>query len=382
MFQHRRRWAYPLSKLSLMELLQTGHQTTGLPTKNWPINRFPPVFMRGFSHSYRVHRKQGEVFALTPIRGLTPAWAGLLPAQSLIAKLYRQSIRFCLAYGIPFPLETQQIALDSSLGTLAGKCVPPLILPGNPKGPAPRTVSIYPGADGRTPGVVVKSGVTPEARALIRKEAALMRQAHLTGMVPQVYKELETEGLSAFAMEFIPGASPAWPASTAQLSHFLSQMISGEPALRIEDTEAWKALTPHLDAKALACFKEFSQRLIPRCLFHGDFAPWNVRMRPDGQWVALDWERGDPTGIPGWDWLHFVIQPAVLVKRWSLERVLDYARTTLRCEDFCNYFACVASKEELHEIAEPLLRSYLLYNWYVLQPAGRARAHQALAEWY
>ena len=44
-----------------------------------------------------------------------------------------------------------------------------------------------------------------------------------------------------------------------------------------------------------------------------------ITVRPqDGSWVVLDWERGEPEGLPGWDWFHYVVQTGVLVEGLSL----------------------------------------------------------------
>ena len=58
---------------------------------------------------------------------------------------------------------------------------------------------------------------------------------------------------------------------------------------------------------------ELGRRSVHPAIHHGDFAPWNIKVSPAGAWTVLDWERGELTGIPGWDWFHYVIQSAILV---------------------------------------------------------------------
>lgn len=116
------------------------------------------------------------------------------------------------------------------------------------------------------------------------------------------------------------------------------------------------------------------------CIFHGDFAPWNIREACNGSWILLDWERGETEGIPGWDWLHFALQPAILVKKWRFERVRDLALTTINSPTFQAYLV-KAIPQFYPDLAKGLLRAYLLYNWHVLQPTERKEIHQALAEW-
>ena len=44
---------------------------------------------------------------------------------------------------------------------------------------------------------------------------------------------------------------------------------------------------------------------IPTSWGHGDFAPWNLRSRPSGELVALDWEFADPEGALFADLFYF-----------------------------------------------------------------------------
>ena len=69
---------------------------------------------------------------------------------------------------------------------------------------------------------------------------------------------------------------------------------------------------------------------------HGDFTPWNVKVA-NGRWTVLDWERGERAGVPGWDWLHFVLQPAVLVQREPLDQTLTRLERLFVSAEFIRY---------------------------------------------
>jgi aminoglycoside phosphotransferase (APT) family kinase protein len=71
-------------------------------------------------------------------------------------------------------------------------------------------------------------------------------------------------------------------------------------------------------------------------LMHGDFAPWNVKVLA-GRWTVLDWERGERVGIPAWDWLHFVVQPAVLVQREGTDATVARLKKLFGSAEFQRY---------------------------------------------
>lgn len=57
---------------------------------------------------------------------------------------------------------------------------------------------------------------------------------------------------------------------------------------------------------------------LPACMLHGDFAPWNVRLRADRLFV-FDWEYAQTHGNPLQDYLHFHLMPRVLqARRWMV----------------------------------------------------------------
>ena len=117
--------------------------------------------------------------------------------------------------------------------------------------------------------------------------------------------------------------------------------------------------------------------LVTPVIYHGDLAPWNVKVAR-GAWTVLDWERGGATGVPAWDWFHFVIQPALLVRRLPPEQVFERVAGLWRSAAFQRY----AATAEIAEFPRELLRGYLLYMLEVVRPAdglAELRALHALA---
>ncbi|OIQ71385.1 hypothetical protein GALL_469990 [mine drainage metagenome] len=56
--------------------------------------------------------------------------------------------------------------------------------------------------------------------------------------------------------------------------------------------------------------------VLPTCIIHGDFAPWNLR-QIDGELFLFDWEFTEEVGNPLLDFLHFHLIPLAL-QRWPL----------------------------------------------------------------
>jgi hypothetical protein len=115
-------------------------------------------------------------------------------------------------------------------------------------------------------------------------------------------------------------------------------------------------------------------QMVRSTLFHGDFAPWNVRMTNLENIRAFDWERGQLKGIPAWDWFHFIVQTSILAKRHSPERVAAELEQLFRSPRFKNY----AEAAGISDTVEPLLLAYLLHQQLVIQPREGARLTRRL----
>ena len=89
----------------------------------------------------------------------------------------------------------------------------------------------------------------------------------------------------------------------------------------------------------------------------------------------LDWERGEVTGIPGWDWFHYVIQPGLLVERQSSAGLVQRVEHLLRSESFKFY----ARQSGIIGLERDLVLAYLLHAVEVVKPSeGLARTQELL----
>jgi aminoglycoside phosphotransferase (APT) family kinase protein len=111
-------------------------------------------------------------------------------------------------------------------------------------------------------------------------------------------------------------------------------------------------------------------------LYHGDFAPWNVKAQADGTWRVLDWERGEFVGMPSWDWFHYHVQVGLLVQRWDTPTHAHSLCSLLADRGFLRY----ADAAGVRSLLRDLLLAYLLYSMHILGPKESLPAKQALLD--
>lgn len=225
---------------------------------------------------------------------------------------------------------------------------------------------------------VVKLGLNAEGRAATEQEADLLEKlpADKLGCI-RLAGRLTTAKMSAFATAYYPGQSPEDDAGLETLFHSwlnpgVPVPINGLDSWRELDTkvaaaapEEWSALRPALAGKTLRT-----------TLYHGDFAPWNIRAINSQNLQAFDWERGHLQGIPGWDWFHFIVQTSTLARRHSVERVAAEVEQLFQSPRFEKYAAAAG----ISEIVKPLMLAYLLHHRWVVQPLEGGRTVMELHE--
>src|SRR2546430_1622506 len=114
--------------------------------------------------------------------------------------------------------------------------------------------------------------------------------------------------------------------------------------------------------------------MIQAAIQHGDFALWNLKVSPTGSWTALDWERGNVNGIPGWDWFHYVIQTSILVRKMPIATLENRIEELLLSPVFRQY----AEKAGIVAVEKALVLMYLAHIMEVIKPAEGMTETQAL----
>jgi hypothetical protein len=192
----------------------------------------------------------------------------------------------------------------------------------------------------------------------------------------------ETRSARAFALDFHAGSSPATD-SSKKIGELLSAWLATDRPVTLGELGAWRRLVAAGSESPLpGALAPLAAARVHPALTHGDFAPWNVKVSR-GQWTVLDWERGELAGVPGWDWFHFVMQPAVLVRRERTDVLLARFEHLLTSVEFLHY----ARRAGIGENGRALALAYLAYCTRVTrQTEGRdqiqALERAAAARWF
>lgn len=319
-------------------------------------------------------RKQGRPLLLLPKKtAAAVVTLELYPAQTSRARAGKSLFRLLLKFGLPFGAESISVAIsreDKFLKFLASAAnssvsVPQFgVLAGNPANDTQRFIILLFDINQR-PVAVVKAGSSPAARNLLEKERKFLSSvpAGIPG-IPSLRSSFENTQVKAFTLDYFAGVSPPYN-DEARLHGLLSSWLFPNTEISIYETAAWQQLESSSSISQQSIFRPVRDRKVRATIQHGDFAPWNIKASPDGRWTALDWERGDLKGVPGWDWFHYVIQTAILVGRRTGEQITEHIEKFLRSDAFKTY----SNKAGIVGIERELVIAYLAHLIEVIQPA-------------
>ena len=222
----------------------------------------------------------------------------------------------------------------------------------------------------------------PAAVAVVQREAQVLKRLALTAAADHVprlidqgvldepggYYLLESAGseqataatLDQRHFNFLaslvePGPPRPWGTLLGQLAEELEPVLGAYPTAR----DVWDSLH-QLDGPVL-----------PRCIEHGDFAPWNIREQADGRLFVIDWEHSLLDGLPWFDALHFRFQQDSLVLRKPVVDLLKGLCETFSLPCARAYLSALPPAEQ---IDYPLAALYLLRTLALGQREGRASA--------
>ena len=306
----------------------------------------------------------------------------LYPAQRTMARLAKRLLGFALK--IKSPLRQQTLHIDTAdpvvefLREVAGtrRSVPQFaVLAGNPHVVGRRYVLLLFDDDGQ-PTAVVKAGMLESARELIRSEMAfLAAHPEIPGITP-LLATFDSPRATAFATPFAEGNTPA-PDATDRLAKLLGQWVDLTRRVPVAELPAWQRLTAACaDTPLMRSLSAAAARSVHPVVWHGDLAPWNIREAANGDWLVFDWESSEIAGVPGWNWMHYVISSSVLIDRLSPRALLAKLERLLGSEPFRAYMARAGAGGIEREIA----LAYLLYRKHVKQPVERAEQIAGLLE--
>ena len=345
---------------------------------------FSPTGANRYEIELRQLSKHGRPFLLLPRRsGAAATTLELYPAQSARAKIAKSLLRAVIKAGLPFGLERTILSVSSEddflrfLKIQAGNSdtIPQFgILAGNPAHETQRFIFALFGAN-QDPVAVVKAGLSEPAKALIEKERQfLSRIPEGTLGIPKLRAPFDGSKIKAFAMEYVEGKSPQ-SSDRQQLGPLFCSWLKLNAQIPLCQAMAWQQLERAGGFyRTHPLLRGFRERKIQSTLQHGDFVPWNIRLLPDGRWLVLDWERGDLNGIPGWDWFHYLIQPAILLEHKPADEIAEMLRNLIDSEAFKAY----SNQAGIAGIERELLVAYLAHMVEVINPAEGLESNGAL----
>ena len=326
--------------------------------------------------SWRLVRRKKRPFLLLPEKsGSASDGFELYSAHRPLAKLWRLLVPLVLrtplakifgrvAVEADAESEFMQFLAEQS-GVPAGQLPSPAIKFGGVAGKTVRLVLLLCDAGGH-PIRVIKVGLNPAGRAATEREASLLSNLPkdvigCTGITGR----FSSDTLSAFATAYFSGESLD---NDAGIEKLFDDWLNGGPPEPIENLAIWRELQSVAKGAGLPQWPAIRDALagqtVRTTIYHGDFAPWNVRMTNLETIRAFDWERGHLKGIPAWDWFHFIVQTSILVKRYSRERVAAELEQLVHSPRFQKY----ASDAGISKIVEPLLLAYLLEQKLIVRP--------------
>jgi len=324
----------------------------------------------------RIVQRRGEPFLILPQEpALATQALQLYSAQSFRARLAKRFLHAAIRkqrrmMSTPATLRVQLrdpfVHFLQNLGQWPDPQVPAFgILAGNPSTVGRRFILMLFNPK-QLPVAVVKAGLDIDAKTLIGREIDFL--ASISGGtpgIPVLRARFEHPRLRALAMDFFEGDSPI-AKDEAGIPELLTSWLNKHKTMAVGLMRQWWELEQTCADHPV--FQKLAQNLpsliVRPTIFHGDFAPWNCKVA-NGGWRVLDWERGDLTGPPGYDWFHYIIQTRILVAKKSTRAITAELLRLLDSAEFQEY----ARRAGFLKSRRELLLMYLLHHTEVIRPS-------------
>jgi hypothetical protein len=327
--------------------------------------------------------RSGQPLLILPADSKTASRAlALYSAQTPKARLAKSLLALALKWNLPLrlPHRAVTVSLEEPFARflaqfVGGRGLPRLaILSGNPKADGRRFVILV-FNEKHEPAAVVKAGIGESAIRLVEDEASFLASVpRSTQGAPRLRETFRSPRVHALALDFLPGRSPD-KKDEAGIEPLLTSWIDPNRITTIRELPAWQRLAGKSGPESPG-WKEWGRLAETSChpvIYHGDFAPWNIKTS-NGVWQVLDWERGELTGVPGWDWFHYVIQGAVLIRREPVDALVERVERMLGSESFKRYVALA----KINGMEQSLVLAYLNYSMQILRQTEELPRIQSL----
>lgn len=245
---------------------------------------------------------------------------------------------------------------------------------GNPSAQSRRAITLHRKNENL---FVDKLGIGGGARELVIKELEHIRglpENHVA--LPEVVDQDISDKWASYATHYLDGKSPG-KSDDAMVIVVLQNWLEKSESIILNETRQWQQMVDYAEANQVGNIWSRLQKaaVIPVKVgvFHGDFAPWNVKVLSSGSVYVMDWELGCADGPAGWDWVHYIIQRATLVDHHGPSKVLDECRKWAKSQEGKEFLEKAGWGVEL----EHWLGSYLVYSAWI---SGFER-DELLVEW-
>jgi hypothetical protein len=245
---------------------------------------------------YLLKREGHELLAIPANHRDSPDAVALYLPQTWKARAGKTIFRLALTGPLAGLLPTRKVDLRKTdftdfLCSLSDNHPPDFcVLSGNPAEPGRRFIFGLLDPDGKC-CTIVKCAVDDTGCNLIEVETATLDALQdKFPAIPKIRAKLAVAGCQAFAMDFF--GEPEQTLARAERIALASQWIWHDVSVPLESLTPWRAIA-HPGLSTVGA-------MVNPVVFHGDFAPWNIR-RSGNQWMVIDWEKASPYGPPLWD---------------------------------------------------------------------------------
>jgi hypothetical protein len=313
-------------------------------------------------------KKGKEPFLYLPENGsMARVTLDLYPAQKLKARAFLRLVRALIPLGLPVLASKMELPIDPEAKFVAflrklgsdPQNIPLFgVLEGYVQTADRRYILLLFNSDHR-PSIIVKVGVTPQAKELIRLEQDFFfpTRTDLPG-VPEPLDLYREEDAYAIAYPYEAGSTPTY-AQKAELEKVLSPWIEDGPPIPMSEFPKWRELEilQETNPGLRDIFDVLRDVRVCPVFSHGDFAAWNIRVSPQGEWRVLDWERGCRHDFPAWDWFNYVVQYHLLVLHSSADKIVSELEAIWADPGFLAY----ADRTGIRGILKELALGHLVY---------------------
>lgn len=326
---------------------------------------------------YCVFRKGSLLLALPKERDMALVTLSLYQPQTLVARCLGGVIRLLIKCNFHmYFLPSRQLKFRSAslIAKLMTSDTGFGFLLGNPESDARRVVIA------RKVGceiIIDKVGLSLPARSSVSNEIAVMLA--LPDGLPSVLslKQYDQhENWCFYSCAKVDGNSPQQN-DNELVMRILEEWLESAYKTALKDTTQLVHVRNYIEQHGIA----EGERLLNVCndmhvsvgIFHGDFAPWNIIKSGQDKMTVIDWEHGSSNGPAAWDWIHYLLQRAILVDRMSNVEAIQICRDWANTAEGKAFMVRTGWGTKINEC----IGSYLFYS----NALGHFKHEGLLKEW-